>query len=162
MATWQLAVIEFLALLPAFLCGNGQSVSQTTTKTKIVLLGTGAPAPDPDHSRPATAIVVNDTAYLVDLGPGVVRRASAASARGIAALEPTQLRMAFITHLHSDHTLGYPDMIFTPWTIRRRTPLEVYVQNQAASQAAHCSLVAPDLFAKPERFVPVPTWAVGR
>ena len=75
-----------------------QSAGQTVTKTKIVLLGTGAPAPDPDHSGPATAIVVNDTAYLIDLGPGVVRRASAAYARGIAALEPIRLRVAFITH----------------------------------------------------------------
>ncbi|HEY1212215.1 MAG TPA: MBL fold metallo-hydrolase [Bryobacteraceae bacterium] len=91
-----------------------------------MLLGTGAPAPDPDHSGPATAIVVNDTAYLVDLGPGIVRRASAAFSRGIAALEPTRLRVAFITHLHSDHTLGYPDLIFTPWTVGRHTPLEVY------------------------------------
>jgi ribonuclease BN (tRNA processing enzyme) len=108
------------------LSATGQLPAQATGKTKIVLLGTGAPAPDPDHSGPATAIVVNDTAYLVDLGPGVVRRASAAYMRGIAALEPTRLRVAFITHLHSDHTLGYPDLIFTPWTIGRRAPLEVY------------------------------------
>jgi ribonuclease BN (tRNA processing enzyme) len=116
----------FLMLLLTVLCGENQLAGQTITKTKIVLLGTGAPAPDPDHSGPATAIVVNDTAYLVDLGPGVVRRASSAYARGIAALEPTRLRVAFITHLHSDHTLGYPDLIFTPWTIGRSAPLEVY------------------------------------
>jgi ribonuclease BN (tRNA processing enzyme) len=113
-------------LLLAVLCVNCQVVGQTNTKTKIVLLGTGAPAPDPDHSGPATAIVVNDTAYLIDLGPGVVPRASAAYARGITALEPTRLKVAFITNLHSDHTLGYPDLIFTPWTIGRREPLEVY------------------------------------
>lgn len=117
-------LLVFLAM--ASLSVKGQSASQTITKTKIVLLGTGAPAPDPEHSGPATAIVVNDTAYLVDLGPGVVRRASAAFARGVAALEPTRLKVAFITHLHSDHTLGYPDLIFTPWTIGRRDPLEVY------------------------------------
>jgi len=116
----------FLMLLLAAFCGRAQLAGQTITKTKIVLLGTGAPAPDPDHSGPATAIVVNDTAYLIDLGPGVVRRASAAFARGITALEPTRLKVAFITHLHSDHTLGYPDLIFTPWTIGRREPLEVY------------------------------------
>jgi ribonuclease BN (tRNA processing enzyme) len=116
----------FLMLLLAVLCGRNQLAGQTITKTKIVLLGTGAPAPDPEHSGPATAIVVNDTAYLVHLGPRVVRRASAAFARGITALEPTRLRVAFITHLHTDHTLGYPDLIFTPWTIGRRVPLEVY------------------------------------
>ena len=46
--------------------------------------------------------------------------------RGIKALEPTRLRVAFVTHLHSDHTVGYPDLIFTPWTLGRRVPLEVY------------------------------------
>jgi len=77
--------------------------------------------------RPATAIVVNDAAYLVDFGPGVVRRAAAAFLdKGIKELEPTKLRVAFVTHLHSDHTVGYPDLIFTPWTVGRRVPLEVY------------------------------------
>jgi len=71
--------------------------------------------------------VSNDTAYLVDFGPGVVRRAAgAATSRGIAALQPTRLRVVFATHLHSDHTVGYPDLIFTPWTLGRVTPLEVY------------------------------------
>src|SRR5260370_28603999 len=97
------------------------------TKTRIVLLGTGNPGPDPDRSGPATAIIVNDTAYLVDFGPGVVRRAAAAFLdKDIKALEPTKLRVAFVTHLHSDHTVGYPNLIFTPCTVGRRVPLEVY------------------------------------
>jgi ribonuclease BN (tRNA processing enzyme) len=104
--------------------GGGTAASSAT---RVVLLGTGTPAPTPDRSGPATAIVVNDTAYLVDFGPGVVRRASAAAtSRGIAALQPTRLRVAFATHLHSDHTVGYPDLIFSPWTLGRRVPLEVY------------------------------------
>jgi ribonuclease Z len=32
----------------------------------------------------------------------------------------------FITHLHSDHTLGYADLILTSWIMRRRSPLQVY------------------------------------
>jgi hypothetical protein len=43
-------------------------------KTQIVMLGTGTPRPDPERSGPATAIVANGTPYLVDFGPGVVRR----------------------------------------------------------------------------------------
>src|SRR2546425_5887589 len=38
--------------------------------TRVVLLGTGTPGPDPERSGPCVAIVVNDTPYLVDLGPG--------------------------------------------------------------------------------------------
>jgi ribonuclease BN (tRNA processing enzyme) len=97
------------------------------TRTKVVLLGTGTPVPDPDRSGPATAIVVGNSAYLVDFGPGVVRRAQAAVlARGITALEPGNLKVAFVTHLHSDHTAGYSDLIFTGWTSGRSTALEVY------------------------------------
>jgi ribonuclease BN (tRNA processing enzyme) len=56
-----------------------------------------------------------------------VRRAAAAfRTKGVAALDPLNLKVAFVTHLHSDHTVGYPDLIFSPWTVGRRTPLEVY------------------------------------
>src|SRR5713226_2851148 len=120
-------LIIVLMLLTASLAAGQQPQTAVARKTRIVLLGTGNPAPLPDRSGPATAIVVNDTAYLVDFGPGVVRRASAAFLdKGIKALEPVKLRVAFVTHLHSDHTVGYPDLIFTPWTVGRRVPLEVY------------------------------------
>ena len=55
-----------------------------------------------------------------------MRRAAAAQRKGIAALNPTNIRYAFVTHLHSDHTIGYPDLIFTPWVVGRKEPLEVY------------------------------------
>ena len=105
----------------------GKQEQQSHPQTKVVLLGTGTPIPDPDRSGPATAIVVGDSAYLVDVGPGVVRRAEAALLeRGIKALEPGNLKVAFVTHLHSDHTVGYSDLILTGWTSGRDTPLEVY------------------------------------
>ena len=122
------ALCVALVLLSTSLAGEQQQPRpQAASKTRVVMLGTGNPAPLPDRSGPATAIVVNETAYLVDFGPGVVRRASAAFLdKGIRALEPVKLRVAFVTHLHSDHTVGYPDLIFTPWTVGRRVPLEVY------------------------------------
>ncbi len=52
--------------------------------TKLVLLGTGTPNADPDRWGPAVAVVVNDTPYLVDCGPGVVRRAAARGAHRVA------------------------------------------------------------------------------
>jgi ribonuclease BN (tRNA processing enzyme) len=88
--------------------------------TVVVLLGTGVPRPDPTASGPSTAIVVGSRVFLFDAGPGVMRRMSAAKlpVDGPAAL--------FITHLHSDHTLGYPDVIFTTWVMGRSKPLEAY------------------------------------
>jgi ribonuclease BN (tRNA processing enzyme) len=103
-----------------------RTATAQTRKTQVVLLGTGTPRPDPLRSGPATAIVVNDTAYLVDAGPGIVRRAQAAYEKGITALAADKLLTAFITHLHSDHTVGYPDLIFTTWVQGRRAPLKVY------------------------------------
>jgi ribonuclease BN (tRNA processing enzyme) len=50
---------------------------------QIVMLGTGTPRPDPARSGPATAIVVNGTPYLVDFGPGVIRRAAAHTTKGL-------------------------------------------------------------------------------
>jgi ribonuclease BN (tRNA processing enzyme) len=115
-----------------------QSPKEHTTRTRVVLLGTGTPVPDPDRSGPATAIVVDDSAYLVDFGPGVMRRAKAAVLdRHITALEPANLKVAFVTHLHSDHTAGYPDLILTGWTAGRRTPLEVYGPAGLQSMTEH-------------------------
>lgn len=93
---------------------------------KLVLLGTGTPNACPDASGPSSAVVVGDRAYLVDFGPGVVRQAAKAYRNGIDALRPDRLVTAFCTHLHTDHTAGYPDLIFTPWVLERKEPLRVF------------------------------------
>lgn len=98
----------------------GQKASQ------IVLLGTGNPNADPERSGPSVAIVIDQTPYIVDFGPGVVRRAAAAHQAGIGGLDVCKLKRAFVTHLHSDHTAGYPDLILTPWVLGRDEPLKVY------------------------------------
>jgi ribonuclease BN (tRNA processing enzyme) len=98
----------------------------TVPATQVVLLGTGTPLPDPERAGPSTAIVVNGTPYIVDAGTGLVRRAAAARDKGVLALRPVNLRIAFLTHLHSDHTLGLPDLMITPWVMGRKEPLELY------------------------------------
>ena len=95
-------------------------------ETKLVLLGTGTPNACPDASGPSSAVVVGDRAYLIDFGPGVVRQAAKAYRNGIDALRPDRLVTAFCTHLHTDHTAGYPDLIFTPWVLERKEPLRVF------------------------------------
>jgi ribonuclease BN (tRNA processing enzyme) len=89
------------------------------------MLGTGTPIADPERSGPSVAIVVDDATYVVDAGPGVVRRAAAA-ARETPALAVKNLKRVFFTHLHSDHTLGYPDLIFSPAVLHRKGPLVAY------------------------------------
>lgn len=103
------------------------SAPRDPSRTWIVMLGTGTPGAEPDRFGPATAIVAGGTAYLIDAGPGVVRRAAAgAIVSGLGALQPQNLRIAFFSHLHSDHTIGYPDLILSPWVLGRAAPLQVF------------------------------------
>lgn len=121
-------VLSLVAIISILVIGAASPLGATEgSETKVVLLGTGTPNADPERSGPAVAVVVNGAAYLVDCGPGVVRRAVAAERKkNIPALNVTKLQKVFITHLHSDHTLGLPDLIFTPWVLGRALPLEVY------------------------------------
>ena len=64
----------------------------------MVLLGTSTPNPEPERSGPAVAIISGQRVYVVDFGPGVVRRAKA------AGIEIKQLTRGLVTHLHSDST----------------------------------------------------------
>ena len=92
------------------------------------MLGTGNPNADADRFGPATVILVDSTAYLIDCGAGVVRRWAAAGRANAGVPRAWMLRKLFITHLHSDHTVGYPDLIFSSWTLGPETlgPLRVF------------------------------------
>ena len=116
-----------LVILTA-LTANDVSLAQKSQAphTQVVMLGTGTPLPDPERAGPSIAVVVGDNSYLVDAGTGLVRRAAAARDQGVNALRPVNLRTAFLTHLHSDHTLGLPDLMITPWIMGRKEPLELY------------------------------------
>lgn len=87
---------------------------------QVIVLGTGYPRPDPERAGPATAVVVGEKVFLVDAGRAVVMR--------LAATEyPLKaIRAVFLTHLHSDHTSGLPDLFSTSWIFGRYAPLELY------------------------------------
>jgi ribonuclease BN (tRNA processing enzyme) len=131
---------NLLLFLLIAISSNAMADNPDLSSTKVVLLGTGTPNPEPDRSGPAVAIVVNDTAYLVDFGPGIVRRAAAMSpgyGGDIEALNVERLKVAFLTHLHSDHSAGLPDLILTPWVAGRDEPLELYGPEGVAEMADH-------------------------
>lgn len=132
-----LSLLPFVFLFQPMSNAPSRADSVVQKKTQIVLLGTGTPNADPERSGPSVAIVVNDTPYIVDFGPGVVRRAAAAFQKGVKGLEARRLKTAFVTHLHSDHTAGYADLIFTPWTLERKEPLEVYGPAGIKAMTAH-------------------------
>jgi ribonuclease BN (tRNA processing enzyme) len=105
--------------------------------TRLVLLGTGTPNAEPDRAGSSLAIIAGDRPYLVDFGPGVVRRAQAAYEAGFDVLAPPNLGHAFLTHLHSDHTAGYADLILTPWTLGREQALQVYGPTGTQAMTEH-------------------------
>lgn len=108
--------------------------------TKVILLGTGNPNPDPEHHGCSIAVVVHQTPYIVDFGPGIIRQAAALSPSwggNIEAMEIRNIKRAFLSHLHSDHTTGYPDLILSPWIDGRNEPLEVYGPEGIKEMTAH-------------------------
>src|ERR1051326_820215 len=137
-------LLTFLVALPAGAQEPGRPTERVlppervvTRDTKVVLLGTGTPNADPDRFGPSVAIIANGVPYLVDAGAGVVRRAAAAERNGVLALAAKNLKVVFITHLHSDHTLGLPDLMLSPWTLDRTVPLQVYGPKGVKAMTAH-------------------------
>lgn len=97
----------------------------TFCQMKVVLLGTGTPNCEADRMGSSLAVVNGDQAVLVDCGPGVVRRMLQASERE-PSLEPTRVSTCFLTHLHSDHTAGLPDLYLSPVVLGRTSPLVLF------------------------------------
>jgi len=87
---------------------------------EVVLLGTGYPRPYPDRAGPSTAVVINGKYFIVDAGRAVVLRLSALQ----QPMPP--IAAVFLTHLHSDHTSGLPDLFNTSWVMGRKQPLQLY------------------------------------
>jgi ribonuclease Z len=87
----------------------------------VLLLGTGYPRPDPERAGPSTAVVFGDKWFVVDAVRGATMRIAGTD------LKYANLQAVFLTHLHSDHTAGLPDLFNTSWQFGRKTrPLALY------------------------------------
>lgn len=100
--------------------GLAPALGAQTPPVAVITLGTGGPNPLPTRQGPATAVTVGERVFLFDAGTGVERQMNAA---GLPISGPTAL---FLTHLHSDHTLGLADLILTSWVMRRTRPFPIY------------------------------------
>ena len=82
----RLVTTVLAAALTALL--NPTGAAGQTDATKVVILGTGTPIADPDRSGPAVAIVVGNESYIVDAGPGIVRRGRCRCPQRPASIAP--------------------------------------------------------------------------
>ncbi|MCY4147010.1 MAG: MBL fold metallo-hydrolase [Chloroflexi bacterium] len=110
------------------------------SQTQVVILGSGTPNADPDRVSASLAVVVAGQPYLVDCGHGAVQRVVEARAMGKIAWDTTDLTRLFVTHLHADHTVGLPDLLYTPWIHERESPLQAIGPRGLADMARHIEL----------------------
>jgi ribonuclease BN (tRNA processing enzyme) len=124
-----------LTLLPSV--GRGQRVfpgatpRDTSSATHLIVLGSGTPIPDPDRAGPAYAVTYGTRVFLFDAGAGVMRRVAA------AGLPIDGFTAVFLTHLHSDHTLGLPDLIHTSWVMGRAAPMPIIGPPGTSAMVGH-------------------------
>lgn len=109
-------------------------------QTQVVILGSGSPNADPDRVSASLAVAVAGQPYLVDCGHGAVQRAVEARAAGKIAWDTTALTRLFVTHLHADHTVGLPDLLYTPWIHGRDSPVQAIGPPGLAAMARHIEL----------------------
>jgi ribonuclease Z len=87
---------------------------------KVTLLGTGNPRPSIDRFGPSILVEAGKETLLFDCGRGATIRLSQ------AAVPFSSVTALFLTHLHSDHVVGVPDLWLTGWIMGRRVPLRVW------------------------------------
>lgn len=110
----------FLAILLAAAALCAQNPGNPSAKMELVLLGTGFPRPSNERAGPSTAVLIGQKAFVVDAGRGVTMRLAGAK------IPLAQIQAVFLTHLHSDHTDGLPDLYHSPWVLGRETPFQLY------------------------------------
>lgn len=117
---------SIVVILGITAAGGVEGASTPSPRSVAIILGSGTPEANPERSGPGVAIVVGDSAYLIDAGPGIVRQAVAAVRNGLPQLGPQDLTRLFVTHLHSDHTSGLADLMLNPWVRGRSKTLKIW------------------------------------
>ncbi len=130
-ATWRNLAATATVFVVASISAPPLPVQPATTapaarRSQILMLGTGTPVIDATRSGTSIGILVRGALYIFDAGPGVERRMLEAVAKGTKI---DTIPAVFITHLHSDHTLGLPALVYYHGPnaeFRRGGPLTVY------------------------------------
>ena len=98
---------------------------------KVTLLGTGSPQPRMDRFGPSILVEAGEKKLLFDCGRGTAQRIEQLK------IPFTAIDALFLTHLHSDHTVGIPDLWLTGWARGRKVPLEVWGPDGTQAMMSH-------------------------
>ena len=146
--------------------GTPVATAQQPAADGLLLLGTaGGPLARPDRAGIATLLTIGGKRYLIDAGEGVVHQL------GMAGLEPVDIPLVFLTHLHDDHYAGLPALATFAWTVRAER-LEVHGPHGTAELVkAIVQVMAPSarirgaegkFFRTPEEFLVPREYAAGQ
>lgn len=99
------------------------SYANAQSPFKVTLLGTGAPVPSMERFGPSILVEAGGQKLLFDCGRGAAQRLWQLK------IPLGKIDALFLTHLHSDHIVGIPDVWLTGWIPavygRRELPLQV-------------------------------------
>ena len=100
---------------------------------KVTLLGTGCPPAVMNRFGPSTLVEAGQQKFLFDAGRGALQRLVQLGVRW------QDVQGVFLTHLHSDHVVGFPDLWLTGWLIvpGRNTPLAVLGPTGTSQMMTH-------------------------
>jgi len=128
-----LAIGILLAAAPAGL--NAGEADSGTPDIRVTLLGTGVPVPNPRQMGQSILVEAGGEKLLFDCGRGCLHR--------LWSLGPEYVRTThnvFLTHLHSDHTVGMADLLMNGWVLQRKMPLHVYGPDKTLDLMHHLRL----------------------
>ena len=155
------ALMVALTSAPRVLAQASPAGSSPAPRSQILMLGTGTPIIDAAHSGTSIGILVRGSLYIFDAGPGVERRLLEAVAKGTKI---DTIPAVFITHLHSDHTLGLPALVYYHGpnaSFRRGGPLTIYGPPGISAMMGHINAAwADDRAARTQVQTDTSSWQV--